>query len=127
MTYAYPSEIFQLVAAIMGVVFTCWALWDAFCDYQAVLESGLNGDRKDIAQSNIEQEALRVLICLLLVVWGVISVLNPPPNPPESEFPELERIVETGRYLVSAVTAIVMVKSALDRRDRRRLLNHLGR
>lgn len=120
MSHAYPFESLQLVGALVGMGFNAYALMQAHRDASALIASGVNGTRKLVANSNIQQELLRLVVQLLLVIVGITSVVLPPPNP------DVPMIFVWGglitRSVLLLITFLLAFKSWLDVRDRRTLL-----
>lgn len=120
MSHAYPFESLQLLGALVGMGYNTYALVQAHRDARALLASGVNGTRKLVANSNIQQELLRLVVQLLLVVIGITSVILPPPNP------DVPMVFVWGaaitRSVLLIITFLIAFKSWLDVRDRRTLL-----
>ncbi len=117
--HAYTFELVQLAGALIGVILNAYALVEAMKDAQALARTGLNGTRRLVASSNIQQELIRLVIQILLVVTGVTaSILPPPPDLPEA-------FMWSGniqRSVLLLITFMLAFKGLLDVRDRRVLL-----
>lgn len=118
--HAYVFEWIQLAAAILGACFNTYALSDAMKNARKLREYGVNGTRKVVAEGAVQQELLRLLVQLLLVVQGISSCVLPPPDPP---LPDL--FLWNGyitRSIALMMTFLLALKSILDVRDRKSLL-----
>lgn len=118
--HAYPLELLQLVGALVGVVLNAYALIQARKDTDALRDSGINGSRKIVADGNVQQELIRLVVQVLLVVVGAASVILPPPSP---DMPEM--FLWSGyitRVVLLLITFLIAFKSVLDVKDRRTLL-----
>ncbi len=79
MTHAYFSEIAQLIAAVLGILFSMMMLWVAVEDSNNRALTGQNGALSRIAKNNIRSELSRLLIGMVFVVIGTASIFLPPP------------------------------------------------
>lgn len=76
---AYIIELVQVVAAVIGLLFSVWSLWDANKDRDALRAAGINGARSTLVRSNVRSELKNVLVFTFYLVAGVAGVLLPPP------------------------------------------------
>jgi hypothetical protein len=116
---ANPLEIVWSLAALVGLAFALWMLRDARADRRYLRAAGLNGSRKIVANGAIRWEWIRAVKMALFLLVGLAAMtrLDPP------------RALTPVTVLYSLLALYVPLSnvwgSALDRRDRGKLLAHL--
>lgn len=117
--YAYPIEIAQLVFATAGVYYSIRGTYDAWQDVQYVKRSGMNGARAFVARRNLFEEAIRLVVHILMFGNGLIIVTYPPPEPglvlPADRYFQLM----VTRWVLTLTSILLTAKSFQDVRDRR--------
>jgi hypothetical protein len=113
---ASRMEVFQLVAAVAGLVIGVWGLSTAIADAQ---QTRPGEAARLVAFGHIRRQLTRIAVHALLVAGGVFSVLLAPPPP----LNDSEQSVILHVILV-IVTAILTLDHAADRRLRYVFMNH---
>lgn len=124
MTHAYPIEVVNLLAALVGMVLLLWALYDAAKDANGLRAAGQNGPRSVIAIGNVLRGGFRVLLAFFFSTGGFVAVMLPPP--PDFEVsPEAKLALVIGRWVVIAATAVIVLDAFVERWYRRKYVRTL--
>jgi hypothetical protein len=124
---AYPIEIAQLMAALIGVPSSIFGTFDALQDYRVVRRLVREGllhnadDRLFVARRNLKEEFIRLVIHVMFLVNGVVSITHAPPSPGVDVSDERYFQLYFTRTSMAIASILLMVKSLADNRDRRHL------
>lgn len=115
---ASNMELFQLVAACVGLALGIWGLATAISDTQLTRSADVD-PRRIVALAHVRRQVTRIAVHAMLVCAGAVSVALPPPPP----LHDSEQSVILHVILV-IVTAILALDHMLDRRVRWVFINH---
>jgi hypothetical protein len=121
--HGYPSEFFQLAVSCVAVPMNIWAVYQAFGDRTALLDSGKNGWMKVLAAEHLYQEFNRLLCQIILLGVGVASVLLPPPPPSGGDAELATSLVRIG---LVGVTLLMAHRTGRDLQQKNAFIRHLA-
>lgn len=113
-------EVLYALVAVYGLLVTVLNAWDAWGDYQYILQRTLNGGRRLVARGNIRRECLRMgqlAACLVIALYAMT-------RPPTPSVHALQALIVPACLIVIEVTCTI--NSASDRHDRIALISLLN-
>jgi len=105
------------VSSIVHVLFTIFTWRSAIIDSAFLLATGVNGARMAVADQNVREEGIKIVIGVVMVVAAVAAVLLDPPPPPYQEVPQ--SMVSMVAFV--AIACMLILSSATSRSVRKRL------
>jgi hypothetical protein len=110
--FIWLLDCLRLIVALFGAGFTISELHDSILDRRVLAEAGVNGPRRLVANVNISNEALRLLIHVIFTMIAFNVLMWPTPFTAPMPVPLINRV-----GLIVATIALT-VKSYSDRRMR---------
>lgn len=123
---AYPIELGQLIAAVVGLVANFATIYYARGDVAFVAEhenrlTPIEGNyRIFIANRNFIEEVARLIVNIIFVSVGIVSILNPPPSS-HAVAQDLSFQLAYTRIALTLASVALTFKSVKDLTDRRHL------
>ena len=114
-------EVLYALVAVYGLVVTALNAWDAWGDYQFILQRTLNGGRRLVARGNIRRECLRMAQLASCLVIAIYAMTRPPATPGAHP---LQLLIVPACLIVIEVTCTI--NSVSDRHDRIALISLLN-
>lgn len=109
-----------LLVAVLGLVISAFALWDALEDHAAVVRTGANGARRIVSRAGIRREISRLVVQLCL---GVIAYVTVKVQPVPASMPaEIVYFIGLRNLLRFFLAILIAATSVWDRIDRYRLV-----
>lgn len=108
-----PIELAQVVAALLGMGFTTWALRRALRDYRDVHGDTTNRDLvalQPAALRRVRQQAFTLAKQLVLVTVGLITL---------ARMTTTEQTMSVRGFAMAAVSILLLLRSALDHWEQR--------
>jgi hypothetical protein len=115
--HATPVEGAFAVLAFVATLFSIYALRDATIDSSLLTAAKVDGSRRLVADNNIRQEGLRLVIAGVMLLAGVSFLFLEPPPPEYWYLPQ--SLVGLIAWIL--VTAILILASWFDKSVRRKL------
>lgn len=111
-------DVFRFLVAMFGVLWTSLELHDTVLDRRVLKKSGLNGAKLLVANSNVQNEALRLTLQFIFLFMATMGLISPLPTGGKI------KLVAAYRLLFIVQTGILTWKSYIDRHVRYELLHH---